>query len=383
MKKLINLKPTLQTGHNCKPTAIATADEYFANQLGFEPIPLHKKKTVPMSIRQLSKSRRSQQGELLEIRQFSEIFAELGYETKLIDFQDNYDLFQANVTDNIKQGNLVIACFAVDRDTGFPSTNYEKDNEHAAILHGFNDETGELDVTHWDQHRKTTMKDFYNSSMVLLKQRSPEYYVNIKHLDKNKKYEIHFDQTGVALPAHYKKSIIPTPNSGFRGKLLVIKQPELKNILEARQKLLPEKLTKLFTKFKLKTDELMTKGNKKNKHHAQYRKVSKIAIRLNEQLNKAKKQFLIDRTINFEQFKQQCNTAITDAEPEFKQHRGWHQVSRILRGILGILAGLTIIPGIVVAANVKQGYIGTFFKTPKTDSEEKLELFKQNLNNLR
>ena len=67
----------------------------------------------------------------------------------------------------------------------------------------------------------------------------------------------------------------------------------------------------------------------------------------------------------------------------FKQHRGWHKVSRILRGILGILAGLTIIPGIVVAAGVKQGYIGTFFKTPKTDSEEKLELFKQNLNNLR
>ena len=44
MKKLINLKPTHQTGHNCKTTAIATVDKYFADQLGFEPIPLHKKK---------------------------------------------------------------------------------------------------------------------------------------------------------------------------------------------------------------------------------------------------------------------------------------------------------------------------------------------------
>jgi hypothetical protein len=183
---------------------------------------LHKKKTARISIRQLSKAKGSQQGELLEIRQFSEIFAELGYETELIDSQDNYDSFQANVTNNIKQGNLVIACFAVDRRSGFPSTNYEKDNEHAAILHGFNDETGELDMTHWDQHRKTTMKDFYDSSMMLLKQRNPEYYVNVKHLDKNKKYDLHSDQTERVLPAHYKKSIIPTPNSGFRGKLLVI-----------------------------------------------------------------------------------------------------------------------------------------------------------------
>lgn len=379
MKKLINLKPTHQTGHNCKTTAIATVDKYFAEKLGFEPIPLHKEKVAPISIRQLSKIKKSCQGELLEVHQLSEIFMDLGYETELIEFQDNYDLFQYNVTHNIKKGNLVIACFAVDRDTGLPSTNYEKDNEHAAIFHGFNDETEELEMTYWDQHKKTTMKDFYDSSRVLLKQRNPEYYVNIKHKDKKKKYDLYHDQTGQFFPmgSNYRKSLVPTENSGFRFKLFVIKQPEFQKIFEARQRLLNFlKVTKLFTELKIKTDELIN-----NKYHSQ--DLSKTAVHLNAQLEDAKKQFFIDGSINLNKFKQKCNAAIKDAEPEFKKHDGWLQIDSSLRKILGVLATLTVIPAIVVAVGVKQGYLGTFFKTPKTDIEEQLELVKQNLNNLK
>lgn len=383
MKKQINLKPIQQTGHNCKPTAIAAVDNFFADQLGFQAIPLHKKKTALLSIRQLSKTKGSQQGELLEVRQFSEIFMDLGYETELIDVQDNYDSFHDHVTDNIKKGNLIIACFAVNRRTGLPSHHYEPNNEHAAVLHGFNDETGELQMTHWGEVRKTTMKEFYASSLLLPKQRKPEYYVNIKHVTKNRKYDLHNDQTGTYLPAHYKKSIIPTPNSGFRGKLIVIKKPVLENILEVRSgALIPLKLTTLFTKLKLTTNELIKKGNKKNNYRNQYQELGKLASELNKQLAQAEMQFLIDPTINLDQFKQQCNTAIKAAENEFKKHRGWHQINLILRAILGVLSGLTIIPGIMIAVGARHGYIGTFFKTPKTNSVEKLELFEQNLNNL-
>ncbi len=394
MKKFINVTAVQQTGENCKITAIAAVDKYFAEKISFEPIPLHKNKAVPISMRQLSKTRGSFQGELLEVRQFTEIFGDLGYETELIDFQDHYDLFKEKLTNNIKSGHLVIACFAVERLYGLPSTHYnhERDNEHAAILHGFNDETEELNMTHWGEHRKTTMKDFYNSSMVLLKERKPEYYVNVKHVNKDKKYDLRSEATINSCFAKYFKSLIPTANSGFRGKLLVIKQPERNNIVEVRKKLLntvmpPElklkmdELKKLFTELKLKTDELINKGNKKSKYRYRYREVAGIATQLNIDLEDAKMEFLTHQ--NLAVFKEKCNTAIIKAEPEFKKHRGWHKVPLILRRILGVLAALTIIPWIVVAAGVTQGYIGTFFKTPKTESEEKLELFKKKINNLR
>lgn len=365
MEKLIDLKPVIQTGHNCKTTAIAAVDQYYADKHKFEAIPLHKKKTAPISIRALSKTIGSQQGELLEIRQFPEIFAKLGYDTKLIDF-DNLISFQANVTNNIKQGNLVIACFAVnqnprDRNAGQPSTIYDEKNEHAAILHGFDEASDRLDMTHWDQRRKTTMKDFFQSSMELPRERKPEIYVNIKHKDKEKKYDLHSDQTGKNPPNDCKISIIPKINSGFRAKLIVIKDPGNKGtstFITARRSL---KLDAFFTKLKLKTNELIKKN-------AQSQKVKEIAILLNNQLDEAKKQFSEGRK-DFDQFKQACNEAIVNAEPEFKQHRGWHQVSRILRGILGILAGLTIIPGIMVAAGVKQGYS---LKDPLIFNDKKL-----------
>jgi hypothetical protein len=35
LKTLINLEPIHQTGHNCKTTAIAAVENYFANQIGF------------------------------------------------------------------------------------------------------------------------------------------------------------------------------------------------------------------------------------------------------------------------------------------------------------------------------------------------------------
>ena len=349
----------------------------------FEPIPLHKKKQAPISIRQLSKTKGSQQGELLEVRQLSEIFADLGYETELIDFQDNYQVLRDTVTNNIQQGNLVIVGFAVDRLTGYPSTHYNRDNEHVAVVHGFNNESGELDVTHWNKHRKTTIKDLYDSSMVLLKQRNPEYYVNIKYADKSKKYDLYTDQTGHSLPTHHKKSLIPTANSGFRGKLVVIKQPKLEHIHKARLALLNAvNLMNLFAELKLKIDELIDKGSEKNKHHRQYKEVSKVAMQLNDKLNDANKQLTADPIKNLERFKQQCVGAIEAAEPEFKKHRGWHKISLILRSILGVLATITVIPAIVVAVATKQGYLNTFFKTPKTDSEEKLASAKQGLKHI-
>ncbi|EHL31980.1 hypothetical protein LDG_6150 [Legionella drancourtii LLAP12] len=393
MKKFIKLAPVHQTGHNCKTTAIATTDNYFSKRQGFKPMPLHKKSIAPLSIRQLAKTKGSVQGELLEIRQFSEIFADLGYETELVAVHDDFDSFKNTITNNIKNGNLVIACFAVDRRTGLPTTHYERDNEHAAILHGFDETTGQLDMTHWDEHRKTTMLDFYNSSMSLLEQRNPEYYVNIKHKDNEKKYDLISAQTGISFPSgiptgtSIKKSLVPAPQSGFRGKLLVIKQPQLQNILAARNRLLigdhKEIIIKLLENIKIKTDELIKKGNKKNKPFYDYQKAGKAALKLDKQLTAAAKQFLDDDELTLEEFKHQCETAINAAKPEFAKHRGWHQINSTLRTFLEVLAILSIVPAIMVAIGTKRGYQGIFFKTPKTDAAEKIESFMENLNKLR
>lgn len=375
----INLEPVVQTGHNCKITAIAAVENYFAQQLGLQPIPLHKRKTAAISIRQLSKAKGSKQGELLESRQLSEIFAALGYETEVIDFQNNFELFQENIPHHIEQGNLLIACFAVDRYTAEPSSIYERNNEHAAVLHGFDDETFELHLTHWDTQRTTDMWDFYESSMALPTQRNPEYYINVKNQYRAKKYELHFVEAGQRLPSIYKKSITPAPDSGFRGKLFVIKKPKLINILRARNQLFIEQFRNLLSDLRREADKPIDEENKR-KDNAQYSTQGKIAEQLNTELE-GEIQRLIENPMDFNAFKTKCTALIQQAEPKFKKHHGWHQVKAILRSLLGILAGITIIPALVIAAVFKQGYIGTFFKPPKTDYEQKLELLQQNLNN--
>jgi ElaB/YqjD/DUF883 family membrane-anchored ribosome-binding protein len=211
--------------------------------------------------------------------------------------------------------------------------------------------------------------------------------VNVKNTNKEKKYDLAPDQTGTYFSAdvHVKKSLIPAQESGFRGKLVVIKQPQLQKILAARQKLLhpvsedKAKIIKLLNEIKIKTDELRNKGTIKNRHRSAYQEISKVAEKLQSLLDDAKKQFFDDRKISFDQFKQNCKVAIEAAEPEFKKHRGWYKVDVTLRQLLGFLAMLTMLPGIAVAFVTKQGYFGTFFKTPKTNSEEKLESLKQGL----
>jgi hypothetical protein len=319
----------------------------------------------------------------LKVRQFSEIFADLGYETELVDVQAGLVTFKNTITNNLKMGNLIIGCFAVNRRTEFPTTLYERDNEHAAILHGFNETTDQLDMRHWDKHRQTTMLDFYNSSMSLLNQRNPEYYINIKHKKTEMKYDLIRDERGIQLPsaALAKKSLVPTEGSGFRGKLFVIKQPQLQTILAARKKLLishhKEIIIKLLEKIKIKTDELIKKGSKQSKHFIDYQKVGKKALKLNKQLDAA-----ATETITLEEFKQKCQTIIATAKPEFASHRGWHQVNSTLRKFLGFLAIVTVVPAIVVELSTRHGYLGTFFESPKTDALEKIESFMENINKL-
>lgn len=84
--------------------------------------------------------------------------------------------------------------------------------------------------------------------------------------------------------------------------------------------------------------------------------------------------------ITFETFKNSCNALITDAKDQFDQHRSvWNQIWPLVRGILGVIATLLVLPGLVVAATSKQSYRDTFFATPETESSKKLAVVKGEL----
>ena len=115
MKKKLEFVPIPQTGHNCKTTAIAAVDQYFARKLGVAPIPLHKSKKPIISIREISKRFSSVQGELLEISQVTSVLNAIGYKYELIDFSNkNYDFFQNKVTTAIDADNPIIGFFRVN-----------------------------------------------------------------------------------------------------------------------------------------------------------------------------------------------------------------------------------------------------------------------------
>lgn len=383
MKNKHEIEPIDQTGHNCKSTAIAAVDQFYAKKIGFQPIPLHKRKKHPISKRELAKKNGSIQGELLEIKQIPKILEQIGYETELVNFENNFSLFKKTIIENINAGNLIFACFAVDRITGNPTNKYDQYNEHAAILNGYNEESDVLEIVHWNKQRTTSLKDFYNSSMVLPNERQPEYYEKVKHKNKRMKYDLTKEQNDDSLKSGVKKSIIPEKNSGFCGKLVIIKQPELKNILEVRKKLLQDnplkikqnKINKLFKTLKTKTNEIIEKSST----DSEYENAKLAAIILNNALDDARSDYFKSRLSDPKVFYKACNLAIKNAELEFKTHRGWHQLNPIFRGFLGILSTITVVPALIVSSVTKHGYLGTFFKTPRTDSSEKLAQFQKDL----
>ena len=116
------------------------------------------------------------------------------------------------------------------------------------------------------------------------------------------------------------------------------------------------------------------------KNDFSYERVAKAAGALKCALKNAGNDFF-SGVISQVEFKDTCTNAIRIAEEEFKQHRGvWYQIHPFLRGILGLIATITVIPAIVVVFGTSQGYVNTFFCTPKSNAHEELERFEENLN---
>jgi hypothetical protein len=110
--------------------------------------------------------------------------------------------------------------------------------------------------------------------------------------------------------------------------------------------------------------------NGKQKANKKYTQVAKVAGEVWTNLDTAARFFEDPTPESFASFKELCRDNINQAAKEFKQHRDlWPTMNPILKGILGILAALTIVPALIITAATKEGYINTFFKpAPETKS---------------
>lgn len=268
----IRITPVHQTGHNCKITAIASIEKYYSKMLNFRAIPLHKR-NKPTSIRQLAKKHGSVQGELLEIKQLTEILNDMGYEAQIVDCHSNFNLYKDTLVQSIKSNHFVLAAFAVDRRTGLPTTAYDGLNEHMAIINDIDEESGAIKMISWGREYVTNIRQFYASSMTLSPERKPEYYENVKNRgkerDRERKYDLTREQNDsvLGLPTTIK-SITPAKDSGYRGKLIIIEKPRLEHILACRKHFYePVSYSKMW-RGKRKTSTAINGGRERSDYYA-------------------------------------------------------------------------------------------------------------------
>jgi hypothetical protein len=143
-----------------------------------------------------------------------------------------------------------------------------------------------------------------------------------------------------------------------------------------------QQFTALLKELQKKTSELIVKGTPDTPgYNPNYRTAAQAARTLARDLSKAQEDFFISPSVEaFPIFKDQCMRAITQAHQPLAAHRGtWHQLHPLIKGFLGVLATLTMIPALIIAAKSQHGYVHTFFNTPPTDSSKSLEEFKKGL----
>lgn len=230
-----------QSGHICKPTALANLDAYYAYQYGIPAMPLrknHKQRyspetsfvataARPISICELSKQHGSIQGEMLEAEKYQQLAKNMGYAVEIMTPEDPA-AFKQMVLNHLAKGQPLVTCFAVDRESGRPESNYS-DNEHACVITGCDPVANTIDIAHWGQtFRAIRIEDMFDSMNSLPSEREQEIYYRCEdfsgapHLEAaNLKYDKE-DRRLKGGEAGKKESIIPAPASGFKNKVFSI-----------------------------------------------------------------------------------------------------------------------------------------------------------------
>lgn len=187
--------------------------------------------------------------------------------------------------------------------------------------------------------------------------------------------------------------------SAFNKESIDIAFLSVSNKFKAKQSILnqEQKFTDLFFELKNQIAYLKKKGTPKIQGNVwtagqgvsyvpnpdfvpEYENIALAADKLQVTLEKAREDFFNHPPSekSLKQFQHTCYQAIEDAKTKFTKHPDiWGQLHPILKGILGVIAAITIIPAIIIQVKSPRGFIGTFFETPKTDSLIKLESFEK------
>ena len=230
--------PIPQVGQVCKLTAIAAVEGYYAKQKNYEPMPLNARGTGKVSIRRLSKNAGSVQGEILEWERWRNTLEKLGFETESVVFNHDIHRFLDAILAALHHNHLPLIAFAVDIETGQPTPEplEPSKQEHAAVITGYNAEKDELTLVHWGMTHHVDLVTLFNSNLSLLSTREQEFYKRNPHYCPEKK-----DAIAKYLPAQTaasddRQSVIPAPDTGFKGKLLIVKEPVTTKLLLKRQR---------------------------------------------------------------------------------------------------------------------------------------------------
>ncbi len=231
----INLDSLQQVGSICKIAAIANVESYYSQCLYYPPMPLHARKLPLMSIRKLAKQFGSVQGEILEFQRWQQLLDVLGFESEVERFNnDDIQRFIIVIQRALQHNHLPLIVFAVDKPTGHPDA-YSADiesHEHAAVIIGYNVFKDELTIAHWGNIYNVDLVSLFNANQALPTTRRPEYYKkNLAYNQSNKFYEHKYL---VDEKPSERNSIIPEPNTGFKGSLLIAKEPNRELLLERR-----------------------------------------------------------------------------------------------------------------------------------------------------
>lgn len=227
----IHLKSLPQVGNVCKIVSIANIDHHYAKQCGYDAIPLnannkdHHGNHRLFSIRKLAKLNGSVQGEILEHKTWAKNFNDLGYETEIVDFNNDINMFIKRIVSALKQGNLPLVGFAVAEDSGQPDPyplNPEA-REHATVICGYNPKTDELTIKHWGNTYEVDAVTLFNSSRALATTRKQEFYHLNPQYSHAKRQEI--VKYSPSNKENDRNSLVPAENTGFRAKLLIVKKP--------------------------------------------------------------------------------------------------------------------------------------------------------------
>ena len=237
----LDITPVKQVGSLCKTVAIANVENYYAKKMDYDSIPLWSERQETISIRKLAKANGSSQGEILEFEQWRKTLEDLGFTSEQVDFHEDMSHFIATITDNLKQGNLPLIAFPVDRDSGLPNpeTKEPEDTEHAAVISGYNWQTDEFTLVHWGNTHVVDATTLFNATHKLVDTRHQEFYTKNPAYQQSKKWDEkkYLPTTDPHHPNVARKSIVPQKGTGFKAKLLIVQVPDKKFLLQKREKL--------------------------------------------------------------------------------------------------------------------------------------------------